>query len=456
VNAAGVPSLEPRRRLHPLSPLLRSAKLIAITVAAISWQGFAQLGPLRWLEVVVVVLLGAVALSAVTWWFTGYHVVGRELRVYEGLLWRRTRAIPLERVQAVDLVRPVLARAAGLAELRLEVIGASKAEAPLAYLSVDDAIRLRDRLLQLSSRPLARAAPGTRPGTEPEPASDPQLAAEPQLAADRLVHTVDNRDVLIGQLLTPQVWFVPVGVLIVLVQFAFSPVWTFIGVASLLTAMIGVLQQPARRILDDWHFRIAIGPAGLRLRHGLLETRSQTIPPHRVQAVGLTWPLLWRGQQWLRSQVDVAGYGGPDSREAIRAGRLLPVGTLETARQVVFEVLPEVDVARLPIVPPPRRARWLAPLRQPVLGAGLTDRVFVTRDGLLTRELVIVPYARIQSVRVVQGPLQRRLGLATVHADTAGGLHGAAHHRDLAEAWQLAAALDARAREARVAAADRR
>lgn len=60
-----------------------------------------------------------------------------------------------------------------------------------------------------------------------------------------------------------------------------------------------------------------------------------------------------------------------------------------------------------------------------------------------------MPYARIQSVRVVQGPAQRRLGLATVHADTAGGSGAAAHDRDLAEAWGLAAELTARAHAAR-------
>lgn len=432
---------EPRRRLHPLSPLLRSARLLALVVAAISWQGYAQLGFARWLVVVALVLLGAVGLSVVSWVVTGYHVVGRELRVYEGLIWRRTRAIPLERLQAVDVVRPVLARATGLAELRLEVMGASRSEAPLAYLAVDEAAALRDRLLRLAG---VATAGGVGP-TEP--------AAAEAAPEETLIHAVDNRDVLMSQLLTPQVWFVPFGVVAVLAQFALSPVWTFIGVASLLTAAVGVLQQPVRRVLHDWDFRIAIGPAALRLRHGLLETRSQTVPPRRIQAVGVTWPLLWRFKGWVRCRMDVAGYGEGESRAAMQAGRLLPVGTLDTARFVIGTVLPGVDVAALPTTRPPERARWLAPLRQYVLGAGLTDHVFVTRDGLLTRELAAVPYARIQSVRVVQGPLQRRLRLATVHADTAGGLHAVAHLRDVHEAWALAVELAERARAAREALA---
>jgi putative membrane protein len=71
------------------------------------------------------------------------------------------------------------------------------------------------------------------------------------------------------------------------------------------------------------------------------------------------------------------------------------------------------------------------------------------RHGVLTRNLVLVPYARIQSVRVVRGPVQRLLRLATVHLDTAGGSGAAAEDRDVLEAWELAAELAARARVAR-------
>ena len=83
------------------------------------------------------------------------------------------------------------------------------------------------------------------------------------------------------------------------------------------------------------------------------------------------------------------------------------------------------------------------------MGVGLTPEVFVSRWGLLTREMTLVPYARLQSVRVVQGPLQRLFRLATVYADTAGGRSGQAHDRDLAEAWALAEQLAVRARLAR-------
>lgn len=443
---------EPVTRLHPLSPLLRSIRLLLFAIAAISWQGYADLGFASWLVLVGLVLLGVGALSVVSWWFTGYHVVGRELRVYEGMLWRRTRTIPLERLQAVDVVRPALARLAGLAELRLEVVGAGKTEAPLAFLPIGDAVALRDRLLRLATRTphVVAAAPGEPVGA----AAGASAAAEPPL---RVLHTVDNRDVLLGQMLTPQVWSVPFGIVFVGLQFlSENRGWTLIGVASLLTAVVGVVQVPVRRVMQDWGFRMAVAPGGLRLRGGLLETLSQTVAPMRVQAIGVTWPLLWRPTRWVRAVIDVAGYGAQEGQSERQVTRLLPVGDVSTARRLVAEVLPGVDITALPLAPIPRRARWLAPLAQPILGAALADRVFATTDGRVTRQLVVVPYERIQSVRIVQGPIERRLGLASVHADTAGALRAVAAHRDLADARALAAALSERARTARAALAGTR
>ncbi|MFD0581544.1 PH domain-containing protein [Dactylosporangium darangshiense] len=68
---------------------------------------------------------------------------------------------------------------------------------------------------------------------------------------------------------------------------------------------------------------------------------------------------------------------------------------------------------------------------------------------MLTRDLVAVPLARVQSVRVTQGPLQRLLSLATVTVDTAGGLHATARLRDTADAYRLADALATLSRTAR-------
>jgi putative membrane protein len=440
---------EPRRRLHPLSPLLRGARLAVIVVAAISWRGYQDLGVQRWLMAVGAVAILVLLWSGLSWFVTGYHVVGRELRVYEGLLSRRTRAIPLERLQSVELVRPLLARVFGLAELRLEVVGAAKTEAPLAFLAVDEATALRERLLTI--------ARGGRAGPAPD-ASGQDASGQPAAAASRTpqpeqrIHLIANRDLVISQLLRPHWWFLPLAVAAPVFFFATGNDVSFIAVASTFTAMIGAVQAPVRAVLNDWRFTIATAEDGLHIHRGLLETRSQTVPKGRVQSVVVHWPLLWRGYGWVRAQMHIAGASAGNENEQ-RAG-LLPVGTVPTAEAVITEVLPGFVLRSVVVRPVPGRAGWIAPLRRFVLGYQLADAAFVTRDGLLTRQLVIVPYGRIQSVRIRQGPLQRLLRLASVWVDTAGGgLAAVAPHRDVSEAVALAAALAERSRRARAARA---
>ena len=82
-----------------------------------------------------------------SWWFTRYGIDGDALRIDSGILQRRSRRVRLDRLQAVDVVRPLAGRLLGVSELRPEVAGGTNTEAPLAYLSADDAVRLRAELL---------------------------------------------------------------------------------------------------------------------------------------------------------------------------------------------------------------------------------------------------------------------------------------------------------------------
>jgi putative membrane protein len=179
-----------------------------------------------------------------------------------------------------------------------------------------------------------------------------------------------------------------------------------------------------------------------------VETRNSTVPEGRVQSVKLEWPLLWRRAGWIRATMHIAGVrhqeGQPDRSS------LLPVGRIAEAEAVVARATPGVVLTEVAVRPVPARAKWLAPFRRYVLGYHVGPYAFASRDGLLTRSLVLVPYARVQSVRVRQGPLQRRLRLATVHVDVAGGgPTAAAIHVDVEEARELALELAERTRAAR-------
>nr|WP_051797982.1 PH domain-containing protein [Catenuloplanes japonicus] len=447
-------AVPPRQRLHPLSPLLNGARSLVVIVGAISLSQASSFGWERFAILLVVIAVGAVVFSLINWWNTGYHIVGRELRIHDGLIWRRTRAIPLERLQTVEVRRPLLAQLTGLAELRLEVVGGGKTEAPLAFLTVADAEALRERLVRLSGDvqthdqlPFAGTPPAVE-SAESYPRNDLDLGFP--------LHTVRNADLVLSQVLTPQTLLLPLGVASVLVQFSFAGDFNPIAIFSTLAAVGGVMLAPARRVLNDWSFRLADVPIsgegrGLRMAYGLLETRNQTVPLHRLQAVTVTWPLLWRAKRWMRVRFSVAGVAGPGDGNEQQSDRLLPVGDAETGRRLTVLAMPGLDLAAVRVAGPPPRVRWLHPFAWSRMGVGLNRTVFTVTKGVLTRELVAVPYTRIQSVRVVQGPIQRRMRLATVHVDTVGGAGAEAPDRDVHEAWALAAALSARVHAAQAA-----
>jgi putative membrane protein len=98
---------------------------------------------------------------------------------------------------------------------------------------------------------------------------------------------------------------------------------------------------------------------------------------------------------------------------------------------------------------PPRRARWKAPLSYHFLAAGHDDGLAVSVVGRVRRVTTMVPLEKAQSVRFVQGPLQRRLALATVHLDAAGHVRAEFRERPQAQARLLVDELAALSRAAR-------
>jgi len=439
VSAPAAPAAEPGgavpgqwERLHPLTPLLRSGRLVLVVLATVGQQGLRSASLTVLAAGLAVVVPLALVLGHLSWRATRYRLDGAELQVDTGVLRRRSRRVPLARLQSVDVVRPLLARVLGLAELRLEVAGGGDSEAPLSYLSEDDAQRLRARLL---SRP---GAGETGDGT-PERAEPPEHVLV-QVPTGALVTSV-----LLGApaLITGALLLAALPVL-VLAPRALPGLLAGLGPLALGTGGLVV-----RRLLAEYGFTLAESPDGLRLRHGLLDTRAQTIPAGRVQGVRVLEPLLWRRRGWVRVEVDVAGYERERGEQQALTSALLPVAPRAFALALVERVLG----APLPPAasPVPPSARWRAPLQVRRLRLGLDDRHLVTTSGVLTTTTDVVPLVKVQSLRLVQGPWQRRLGLASLHADTAGRrLPGAvARHRAAAEAAGLLAALPDRIRRAR-------
>ena len=78
---------------------------------------------------------------------TRWRFEGDTLRIETGLIRKDSRRLPLARIQAVDIVRPFLARLLGVSELRIRLAGSGSTDGKLAYLSEAQAAELRLMLL---------------------------------------------------------------------------------------------------------------------------------------------------------------------------------------------------------------------------------------------------------------------------------------------------------------------
>ncbi|MCL1872100.1 MAG: PH domain-containing protein [Promicromonosporaceae bacterium] len=62
---------------------------------------------------------------------------------------------------------------------------------------------------------------------------------------------------------------------------------------------------------------------------------------------------------------------------------------------------------------------WLVPRQVRAIGYAERDDDLLVRKGIMFRSLVVVPYGRMQYVDVQAGPLDRKLGIASVQLHTA-------------------------------------
>ncbi|PSQ41679.1 hypothetical protein BRD10_00035 [Halobacteriales archaeon SW_12_71_31] len=376
------------RQLHPLSVPYRAVtralrpSTILVVVTAV---GPGSLDP-QSLTFTGLLLAGLAATFAYQY---GYYrrfrfaLTGDTLDVASGVLSRRSREIPLRRVQNVDVGQNPLQRAMGIAAVRIETAGGGDTEAVLEYLGRETAERLRDDLRRAARR--ARAVDGeveTEAGTADgaEPGVDETVGGESESESEserEEVFTLSRRSLavvslfsfdagagvvssVVGALLSGGDPSNLVGVGRVLADLPLGPVETaVIGVAAVgvLAWLLSVVLTVARY----YGFRLVRVDEGLEYERGLVQQHSGTIPVEKVQTVSLRSNLVHRRLGYLAVAVETAGYSPGSERSARQlAVPLAPRSeALRVARSVEpFAVDDDDDAeATFGLERPPRRAR---------------------------------------------------------------------------------------------------
>ncbi|MDO5635229.1 MAG: PH domain-containing protein [Micrococcus sp.] len=482
-------------RMHPLSPLARSWAFVLVVVFVFgrgvvenTIDRFVRGGeadrdtPEDWVLSNVLlglgIFLGVALLVAgmffLSWWFTKFRLEAERLSLREGWLFRSQRHMRYDRIQAVDLQFPLVARLLGLAKVRIEAADGGESALELVFLKRSRAEEARREILDQVAGRTPAAAPGDDEVTHADPTlgdpgagvpgADSEATSSGTAVGERLRRNLLLQDEgtrmlrvppgrLIGSiLLSPGL----LGTLAVvggilgagwLVVWLFGDQWSWaedildlgwgIVAASTVPIALGVLVSAWGSLNKGWGFTVFHTEDGLRLTYGLTESTSQTIPPGRVQGVLIRQPLFWRPFGWYSVKVMVAGYGELESGGARNVA--LPVGPWEDVLRVLTVVVPDPGLDR-----DPRGEAGLTPaelMRLAAVGIGeeggfthipqraawyfhwhtwrrngftTTPTLLIFRSGRLGRKVKIVPHERIEAAQLGQGPLQRRLRVASV------------------------------------------
>ncbi|WP_371151509.1 PH domain-containing protein [Buchananella felis] len=325
-----------------------------------------------------------------------------------------------------------------------QVGAAGTAASAMAMPAAGPAIAVAPPAAQTGAHPVAPAphgqqtAPAALSGFQGGQRVDMSMEARRSpVAPERLIYRVPPSNLIGALMRNLAVWVAALALLGVvtatLVLTALGHIEVLLaGPAYLLPMVIAFAGFLWQRFAGEYNFRAALSADGVRIHRGLTQTVAQTIPPGRIQAVTLTQPLLWRGKDWWRVTVQVAGQSRQDGNNQKLENdiTLLPVGSREEALYALWLAVPELGL--LPgespaevlaagltgqgeaagFVVSPRGARWFNPIEFRRLGVRLAERTTLYRSGRIRRSLQVVPHVRLQGVTAKAGPLDRAAGVA--------------------------------------------
>lgn len=373
-----------------------------------------------------------------------YELTSETFDIHSGVLSRRDREIPYERIQNVDISQNIVQRVLDIAEVRLETAGGSDTEAQLRYVSTAESARLQEEISR-------RKRGATEDTTEEQ--------------ADLLFELSDREHAVLGIVSADLRVFgalsVAVSVFAPQIASQLGPEFELISLLGPALALAAILvlwiASAVLQVFRYYGFRLTQHGEELRYERGLLQRYSGTVPLSKVQSVTIRENVLARALGYASLVIQTAGHAPGQGDGQVESA--VPVAERERALSLANSVEP---FGELTFTRPPKRARrryiaryalllvglaaglwvvhtitgalprWFFPLGGLPLvplaahltwthrGYYVTDDYVVTRRGFWRRNTVVVPYDRVQTVFSSQTVFQRRRDLGTVTVDTAG------------------------------------
>lgn len=476
MSLPGTPG-EEWRRLDRRSVLVTAVVMGAMACGAVLPVFVGLLGRMPWMQAVGGVLAGAVLLGVISavadfvrWRRTRYRIGQERVELHTGLLMVKRRSLARERIRSVDLTASPLLRVLGLVKVRIgtgEHTDGGESTVELDSVSRAEGERLRRELLARTGA----AAPDGHPEGELAVLDLRWMRYAPASFVAPLL-----AGAACGSVMQLSEWLGVQGEVIAWAEdrFRHAPlIWTVV-VLALAALVVGVTGSLGLWVEGWFNYRLEREPGGtLRVRRGLLTTRSVTIEERRLRGVELVEPLGVRLCGAARVDAIATGLVKDAEEKHVDHKALLPAAPRAVAAGVAAQVLRETGAppTSAPLTPHPRaartrRLRWSlgaallppvvltvaglpstgAPLSDVLLGAaaacaavllpiavllaldayrslghGIEGGYLVARSGTVRRGTVALQRGGVIGWTVKQSWFQRRAGLLTLTATTAAG-----------------------------------
>ncbi|GLB60983.1 PH domain-containing protein [Cytobacillus sp. NCCP-133] len=335
------------KRLHPIAAVANFLKqlkeLIVPFVIFVVFGSRGGNGEIIQLVITAGILIAVFIFGILSWLRYTYRLEEGELRIEYGVLIRKKRYIPLERIQSLDLSEGLLQRPFGLVKMKVETAGSSEsgdAEAVLTAITRQDADLIQQAFSSAknkSSESMGEIASGIQPRKVIYKISRGQLLL--------LASTSGGVGVVISAVFAFVFQFeeiIPYKKVFAGLEGFIANGVVFVSILVFIGFLIAWIIALVGSMLKYADFTLRKTEKELIITRGLLEKRQMTIPLHRIQAIQISENLVRQPFGLATVYIESAG-GSLEDNESARV-MVLPIVKRSRIAGLLKPHLPEYEL----------------------------------------------------------------------------------------------------------------
>ncbi|MDN5389750.1 PH domain-containing protein [Bacillus sp. LB7] len=455
------------RRMHPAAVILNFIKGLVETVknfiipfSVVLFLNQSHTVKMLAIAAAVLFFIALVVTSIIKWSKFTYRIEEDELRIEEGLINKKKRYIPIERIQTINTSAGLIQQMFKLVKLQVETAsGGTEAEVSLVAITQAEAERIQQALFERK-----KAAEGTGADVT-DPLAETAEDAEETAEEPEMMYKMTGQELLTAASTSSGIGVIISGVFAFFTQvddffdldwlydrFAFlnSAGAAVIALAAFVALFIAWLLSIVGMLLKYANFTVVRKEKEIVISRGLIEKHQITIPLQRIQAIKIKESLI--RQPFGLAAVTIVSAGG-NVLEEDKSAVLFPIISKKMIKQRLGEFIPdyapEDDLNRLP-----KRAlrRYLLRASWPVLavvplsilfppwgylsavlipfywiigclsyrdaGWKISGSKIIMSSRFIGRTTAVIQRRRMQVFEVSRSYFQRRRQLVSIHTST--------------------------------------